>query len=130
MPEQRFEHERSDVPGKVPAIVVVVTVIAVAASIMLVAALVNRVWEPAPAGPDVFGSERSPGPAPVLQQNPRADMEQLQRRWQRRLHSFGWVDREAGIVHVPIEAAMDRIARNGLPGEERPGDGGGREDRQ
>lgn len=27
------------------------------------------------------------------------------------LESFGWVDRERGIVHIPIDAAMDRIAQ-------------------
>lgn len=130
MPERRFDHERSDVPGKVPATVVVVTVVAVAASIMLAVVLVNRVWEPVPAGPDVFGSARRPDPAPALQQNPRADMDQLRHRWQQRLRSFGWVDREAGIVHIPIEVAMDRIARDGLPGEGQAGGGGAREERR
>lgn len=130
MPERRFDHERTDVPGRVPAIVVVVTVLAVTVSIVLVAGLVNRVWVPAPADPDLFGPGQGPEPAPALQQNPRADMDQLRRRWRQRLHSFGWVDRRAGIVHIPIDLAMDRIAEEGLPGEPRRGDGGAGEQPQ
>jgi hypothetical protein len=30
-----------------------------------------------------------------------------------RLESVGWVDRERGVVHVPIEQAMEIIARRG-----------------
>ncbi len=26
-----------------------------------------------------------------------------------RLHEYGWVDRDAGVVHVPIEQAIERI---------------------
>jgi hypothetical protein len=28
-----------------------------------------------------------------------------------RLESWGWVDRKAGIVHMPIEEAMDRVVK-------------------
>jgi hypothetical protein len=31
----------------------------------------------------------------------------------RRLDSAGWVDRDAGVAHVPIEQAMDIVARRG-----------------
>jgi hypothetical protein len=31
----------------------------------------------------------------------------------RHLSSYGWVDRERGIVHIPIEEAMRRIAGEG-----------------
>jgi hypothetical protein len=31
------------------------------------------------------------------------------------LNGYGWVDREKGIVHVPIERAMDAIAGGTLP---------------
>jgi hypothetical protein len=32
-----------------------------------------------------------------------------------RLHSWGWVDRKAGVVHMPIEEAMERVARGERP---------------
>jgi len=33
----------------------------------------------------------------------------------RRLHGFGWVDRKAGVIHVPIDEAMARVARGDRP---------------
>jgi hypothetical protein len=29
----------------------------------------------------------------------------------RRLNSYGWVDRDKQVIHIPIDQAMDRIAR-------------------
>jgi hypothetical protein len=39
----------------------------------------------------------------------------------RKLHGYGWVDRDAGVVHIPIERAIERVV-----GEQRQRDGGGR----
>lgn len=33
----------------------------------------------------------------------------------RRLESYGWVDRQAGIVHVPVEQGMERVLRGERP---------------
>jgi hypothetical protein len=38
----------------------------------------------------------------------------------RRLSSYGWVDREAGIVRIPIDRAMDLLAERGLPARAGP----------
>jgi hypothetical protein len=32
-----------------------------------------------------------------------------------RLHGWGWVDRKSGVVHMPIEEAMARVARGERP---------------
>jgi hypothetical protein len=32
-----------------------------------------------------------------------------------RLNGFGWVDRKAGVIHVPIDEAMARVARGDRP---------------
>jgi hypothetical protein len=32
-----------------------------------------------------------------------------------RLHTWGWVDRAAGVVHAPIDEAMARVARGDRP---------------
>jgi hypothetical protein len=37
-----------------------------------------------------------------------------------RLNSYGWVDRQAGIVSIPIERAMDVTAQQGLPARATP----------
>ncbi len=44
-----------------------------------------------------------------------------------RLGSYGWVDRRAGVVHVPIERAMQLVAGGvrASPAPARPGPNGG-----
>jgi hypothetical protein len=36
------------------------------------------------------------------------------------LHSYGWVDRQRGVVHIPIDRAIDLIIERGLPTREVP----------
>lgn len=54
-------------------------------------------------------------PPPRLQTNPTIDLKQYEAAQEAKLNSYGWVDREAGIIHIPIERAMDLIAERGLP---------------
>ena len=45
-------------------------------------------------------------------------LDALQASKQERLRSYGWVDREAGVVHIPIERAIELLAERGLEGRE------------
>jgi hypothetical protein len=54
-------------------------------------------------------------PEPRLQISPSADWAEMFARERAILHSYGWVDRSRGIVHIPIERAMEMIAQHGLP---------------
>ena len=54
-------------------------------------------------------------PEPRLQTNPRQDMTDLRAREEAMLSSYGWVDRNAGVVRIPIERAMQLIVERGLP---------------
>src|SRR4051812_45901136 len=42
-------------------------------------------------------------PEPRLQTNPRADLRDLRAREDQMLTSYGWVDKNAGVVRIPIE---------------------------
>ena len=55
-------------------------------------------------------------PAPRLQTSPPADMAAFYRDEMQRLHGLYWVDRAHGIVHIPIEDAMQKLAHDGIPG--------------
>lgn len=55
-------------------------------------------------------------PQPRLQPNPAADMARFRRAQLQRLDTTGWVDRDHGIVHIPIDTAMGEIAHRGIPG--------------
>jgi hypothetical protein len=60
-------------------------------------------------------------PEPRLQINPRQDMSDLRAREDQVLTSYGWVDKNAGTVRIPIERAMQLVVERGLPArQERP----------
>ena len=54
-------------------------------------------------------------PQPQLQSNAAAELEKARAREDERLSSYGWVDREAGVVHMPIERAVQMVAERGVP---------------
>lgn len=54
-------------------------------------------------------------PEPRLQPNPPADLNKFRTQEEQILNSYGWVDQQAGIAHIPIQQAIDIIAARGLP---------------
>ena len=59
-------------------------------------------------------------PEPRLQTNPREDLADLRRAEDRVLDSYGWVDKDAGIVRIPIDEAMRLTVERGLPARGKP----------
>jgi len=49
-------------------------------------------------------------PAPRLQADPLGDMQALRAREREQLEGYAWVDRQAGVVRIPIERAMELLA--------------------
>lgn len=62
-------------------------------------------------------------PSPRLQVDPRQDLEQLRTHETDLLGSYGWVDRDAGIVRIPIDRAIDIVSQKGLPDFGKPKEG-------
>ena len=56
-----------------------------------------------------------PPPEPRLQVNPRQDLADLRAKEDRTLNTYGWVDRNAGVVRIPIDEAIRLILQRGLP---------------
>ena len=54
-------------------------------------------------------------PAPRLQVNPYSDVGTLRQHEEQVLSSYGWVDKSAGVVRIPIERAMGLVAQRGIP---------------
>lgn len=54
-------------------------------------------------------------PEPRLEAEPGQQLQQLRSEEDKQLHSYGWVDEKAGIVHIPIDRAKDILAQQGLP---------------
>lgn len=59
-------------------------------------------------------------PEPRLQANPPRDMEEFLAREHEFLTTYGWINREQGVVRIPIDRAMELVAERGLPEWEDP----------
>jgi hypothetical protein len=59
-------------------------------------------------------------PAPRLQVSPRTDFRQYYAQQMELLNGYHWVDRDAGLVHIPITQAMHALADRGIPPQKAP----------
>jgi hypothetical protein len=63
-----------------------------------------------PASPLAAQYRRAEPPAPRLQTDPVADLQDLRAEERRLLDGYGWVDRAQGTVRIPIARAMELLA--------------------
>lgn len=73
-----------------------------------------QVRKDAPAPPLAAAVPQKP-PEPRLQEAPARDLGKARAEEEAVLRSYGWVDRNSGIVHIPIERAMTLLLERGLP---------------
>jgi hypothetical protein len=57
-------------------------------------------------------------PSPRLQTQPFKDVYELKLEQRGALTSYGWLDKANGVVHIPIERAMELTLQRGLPARE------------
>jgi hypothetical protein len=62
-----------------------------------------------------FQDARPLPPSPRLQPDPLLDFEEFRDAQQNALNSYGWVDQQRGIAHIPIDQAMEMLLKQGLP---------------
>jgi hypothetical protein len=55
-------------------------------------------------------------PQPRLQTDPSEDLAKFLVGEDKRLNTYYWIDRKNGIVHIPIEQAMQELAEEGIDG--------------
>lgn len=53
-----------------------------------------------------------------LQRAPNQNLKALREQKASMLNSYAWVDKQGGIVQIPVDRAMDLIVQKGLPAEE------------
>lgn len=73
------------------------------------------------AVPDVNRSKRIAPPGPRLQTDPESDLRSFRAKEEQRLNTYYWVDKQSGVVHIPIEQAMKKLATTGISGFPRAG---------
>jgi hypothetical protein len=54
-------------------------------------------------------------PEPRLQTDPREDLRALRQAEDNALQSYGWIDKNTGVVRIPIDQAMKLTLERGLP---------------
>jgi hypothetical protein len=69
----------------------------------------------APAG------ERQLPPTPRLQQFPHNELYEFRVGEEDLLHHYGWMNKNAGTVHIPVEDAMRALVAKGLPARAQDG---------
>ena len=74
----------------------------------------ERVDKPLP--PQVLVNLKRIPPEPRLEPDPLALRRELRAQEDALLKSYGWVDRTAGSVHIPIDRAMEIVLERGVPG--------------
>ena len=111
-------HELSDLrPGYIALFGIALTAVIVAAAVITTllihfkAAEQSRQETPIPR----LAGEREATPEPRLQLDANNELRQMRAAEDAALNSYGWVDRSSGSVRIPIERAMEILAKKGLP---------------
>jgi hypothetical protein len=53
--------------------------------------------------------------ASMLESDERGQFKDFLLKQEDRLNTYGWVDQQAGVAHIPIDRAMDLIVERGFP---------------
>jgi hypothetical protein len=76
-----------------------------------------------PNPPAMMAEKQMLPPAPRLQPEPIKELKELHDNEDMLLNSYYWVDSAKGIVHIPIDQAIDMVAQKGLPVKVSPAGG-------
>jgi hypothetical protein len=75
---------------------------------------------PAPIHPTDVGAVPRRFPKPALQTDDVADLNKFRENEENILNSYGWVDKNSSVVHIPIDEAMKQVVKQGLPTRQQP----------
>ena len=110
-------HEATDADVR-PIVLAGVALVMVAALVLAISVgifhfLVDR---PAQTRTNPMTSEASQIPLPPrIEDHPSSEFEELRRQEDQALSTYGWVDRKAGKVRIPIDRAIDLQLQRGFP---------------
>jgi hypothetical protein len=101
--------EPGDWPLKpVAAVYVGVLVLIVISAFVLIAAYPTSL-------PDVNRKLTIAPPGPRLQTDAEGNLRRFRAEEEKRLNGYSWVDKSKGVVRIPIEQAMKKLATTGIP---------------
>ena len=65
--------------------------------------------------PPPMAAHQKPHDGPLIQAVPNAELTVVRAENQQALTGYGWVDKDAAIVHIPVDRAMDLVIKRGFP---------------
>ena len=65
--------------------------------------------------PSPLASTHEPTPEPRLQVHAPKELQEMRAAEDALLKNYGWVDQKAGIVRIPVDRAIELLAKRGLP---------------
>ncbi len=74
----------------------------------------------APNPPAMYSDRQKLPPEPRLQAIPKIELSRLKDDEKQILTTYGWLDQSKGTVRIPIDVAIDIVARKGLPSKPSP----------
>ena len=77
--------------------------------------LIEQAKDTTPVEYPLASSQPRLPPPPRLQQFPGNEIYDFRTAEDKRMGSYGWVNRDAGVVHIPIQEAMRLTLEKGLP---------------
>jgi len=112
-------HEHSDIEIRgIVGFLVGLVVVAILIHISMWGLFVGLEKYEASNDPFVTPLAAPPGQLPAeprLQTTPWQDLTRFHQEERQRVESYGWVDKNAGVGHVPIERAKELLLQRGLP---------------
>lgn len=111
-------HEISDInPRRVALVALTLAAIVIAASLVTYGLFrfFYRSETSARPAPSPLSYAPEPPPEPRLSVEPGEELKALRAEEDAALKTYGWVDQEKGVVHIPIDRAIDILAQRGLP---------------
>ena len=121
--ESHGAHEQSDISvggvGKFGLWILVGVVV----SLGLMGLLFNRFEareeaKAVPLPPMAKANPRKQPPDPRLEEDPVKSLAEFRATEDARIRSYAWIDPDKGVVQLPIERAMELVAKEGLPSRE------------
>jgi hypothetical protein len=116
--QSQYQHETADISGRsITKLAIMLVVIIILISFILFGLITyfkNRQPITFAQAQKETQREEIP-PLPHLEEKPGVNLKELRQEKERLLHSYGWVDKQKGIIHMPIENAMKLLVMRKAP---------------
>jgi hypothetical protein len=114
MPEEP-QYEKGDVQFRGILIFAIALVVGVVLTLVLVGGMIALLAQHPPSSmrASPTGTPSVVPPPPLLQAQPWEDLRRYREEQSRILSNYAWIDRNAGVVRIPIERAMELVIERG-----------------